>query len=131
VLLVFLQCAWRPGGAFKSRDYWLTALWKSHTGKRLKEMLPDNIPVWVDNATPEVGDNPDAVFPPDPVHMAKVIDTVQPRVILACGEVAQKGLDLLEVPYIPSPHPAYRALPKTRTAEIKSRVEEAYEETTV
>lgn len=126
MLLVFLQCAWRPGGTFKTREQWLAALWESYSGKRLKEMIPTGITVWIDNSTPKVGDNPDAVFPPDLDYMEGIIKTVKPIAILACGEVAQKGLKDLGIAHIKAPHPAYRALSKEKTASIRAEVEREY-----
>lgn len=122
-LLVFLQCAWRINATFLNREDWLNALWKSYSGKRLKEMLPDSYEIYIENSTPKVGDNPDAIFPPDLIHMRNTIDMFNPDIILACGEVAQSGCEQLGIDFIDAPHPAYRALSKEMTASIKDRLE--------
>jgi 2-methylisocitrate lyase-like PEP mutase family enzyme len=86
-------------------------------------MLPDGVEVYVENASPRIGRKPNAVFPPDLEHIESVLEQVQPSVILACGRLAQTGLDKLGVNYVPAPHPAYRALSHEMTAEIRKKLE--------
>lgn len=67
MILYVLQNAWsrraKPGqkewpGAEAS---WERALWHSHTGKRLREMIPDDADFKVCNASPLVGEHAAAV----------------------------------------------------------------------
>lgn len=122
-LLVVLQCAYgrNPRERFKlmNRRFWLKALWRSHTGKRLKEMLPDNAHTYITNASPMIGYGPAAIFKPSLSHIQSVINDWEPDKILACGKVAQKALDELGQPYIAAPHPAWWLLSKKMTADIK------------
>lgn len=122
MILVVLQNEYRDGGAKVPRDEWLPRLWESHTGRRLKEMLPDNGQFFVTNATLEVGDNADSMLPADTIHLSMVIEHIEPSIILACGQVAQRGLDELGVDYVAAPHPAWRRLSKDMTASIKEEL---------
>lgn len=121
MLLVILQNAYRETGKYKDRDEWMERMWCSHTGRRLKEMLPD-IEVYVENANPKLGRESNSIFPPDISHLKNVIKVTKPKVILACGKVAQEGLDELGVDYIPAPHPAWRQLSKKDTSRIRKKI---------
>ncbi len=122
MLLVVLQNAYRNGGVYISREEWLERLWVSHTGRRLREMLPDGCEPYVINASPQIGTHSGAVYPPDLAHIQAAIDRVRPDTILACGKLAQAGLDQLGVSYIAAPHPAWRRLSKARTAAIREKL---------
>jgi len=97
-------------------------MWLSHTGSRLKEMLPDGSQVYVANANPKIGKETGAIFPPDLEHMQKVIDEINPELILGCGKIAQRGLSEMGIEYISAPHPAWRALSKKETGRICKRI---------
>ena len=105
---------------FKNEQEWEEDLQKSHTGRRLLEMVPPGADIVVVNASKEIGDNPDSLFPADPEYIQSKIDQHHPDCICACGVVAQNGLKALGHAYIPTPHPAYRALSKQYTAGIRS-----------
>jgi len=123
MILVFLQNAYRKNGnGYRNREHWLRRMWLSHTGSRLKEMLPDESQVYVANANPRVGKETGAVFPPDLEHMQKIIDEINPELILGCGKVAQKGLSEIGVEYVSAPHPAWRALSKKETERICKKI---------
>lgn len=123
MILVVLQCAWYHDG--KSRPYktWIKALWKSHTGRRLKEMLPEDVPFVICNASPQIGQDAGASFKADPAHVADMINRVKPTIVLGCGAIAHSALSKLDVEYIKAPHPAWRRLTKERTKKIRHVLE--------
>ncbi len=121
MLLVILQNAWRKSGEEFTREQWLDALWASHTGKRLKEMLPDCKYVVI-NASKSVGANSSSYYPAEPAHIKECIEKYKPTHILACGKVATSGCEMLSLPHISVPHPAYRALSKEITSTIRARL---------
>jgi hypothetical protein len=125
-LLVVLQCAYgtskRRRRQLEIRKLWLKALWSSHTGRRLKKMLPDNVIVEVINSTPRIGDISSACFPAESVYIAGWIECFEPDIILACGKVAQNALEELGIKYIPSPHPAWRQLSNEQIDKIRSTI---------
>lgn len=125
MILVLLQNAYYPGGCKRpmNRRLWLWLLWRSHTGKRLKEMLPEGLEYYVDEANPKIGEHADACFPADLTHLSRLLDTVHPTLILACGRIAQEGCRKLDVPFMSVPHPAWRFLSKETTAEIRRKLE--------
>lgn len=108
----WVEGIWKPGGTG----------WKSHTGKRLMEMLPDDAQVFVTNACTEVGFQASSLFRPDLSHIRQAIYMHEPDKILACGKVAQKALEQLDYDFVAAPHPAYRLLSKKMTAEIKAEL---------
>lgn len=100
------------------------------TGKRLRAAfgdLCDDI-IW-ENASPEIGSESCAKFPPDPQHIAKVILHFRPQVVLTFGSVASQGVlaslkmicpnsEPVRFKVIGCPHPAARhatALNELRT----------------
>ena len=123
-LLVILQNAYgvteKRRKQLTTERLWLCGLWNSQTGKRLKEMLPSNLNIKIINASQKIGCYADAQFPPDKKYLKNNISEFQPDVILACGRIAQQGMDALNIPYMAVPHPAWRLLSKIKTKEIKS-----------
>ena len=125
MVLVILQCAYYLDGKPRSRAAWLRGLERSHTGKRLKEMLPDGIDYYVINASQEIGSSSDALFPPDIKYISQTIEHISPTIILACGRVAQAAVDEIElsVPIIKTYHPAFRGLSKGITKSINECIQ--------
>ncbi len=123
-ILVVLQNAWRETGAPFTHKQWLNALWESHTGRRLKNMLP-TIPhyLYVTNASTNIGITSSAAFPADTQHIQKEIATIQPDIIIACGKIAQQGVKQITENYIATPHPAWRAFSKQHEEVVRSMVE--------
>lgn len=83
-----------------------------HTGKVLQSFFPD-CRDWVwENASPEIGERPGAVFPADSEHLWRALVEEQPTVVLAFGRVASDALAGLtreyKVPFFYGPHPASR-----------------------
>lgn len=95
----------------------------SQTGRRLKEFLPDNCTVEIINASPLIGDVADSIFAPDPDYVRMKVNNISPDCILALGSNAHKVVDMLGLKAIKSYHPAYRALSKKITGEIKKEIE--------
>jgi hypothetical protein len=127
-----LQNAYYPDGIepdrIKDRRTWLRLLWRSHTGKRLKEMLPDEIETFITEASPMIGTKPSDAFEADLGFMrSEIQEHSNAKIILACGKIAQAGLDKLGVTYISAPHPAWRLLSKRMTAEIKEKLLDVYQ----
>lgn len=135
-VLFVLQNAWRRGATAgergwsadedtRRRAHWKQALWKSHTGKRLREMIPDGCDFEVINASPFVGDKSWAVFTADPEYVLSQIDGYQPRLVVLCGNVAAQlaaPLARKGITYLRTPHPAYRLLSKVMTAAIREEI---------
>lgn len=123
-VLVILQNAYGVPADYMP-SYGLEVFVKSHTGKRLSEALPVGWPVAIINASPEIGDSPDSRFPPDVEHIKRSLIRYKPKVVLAAGKAAQEGVaGIFDGPVVEMPHPAYRALSKAMTAQVKERLAE-------
>jgi len=105
---------------FSNEEEWSAALRKSHTGRRLMEMIPLGATYHVINASPNIGDNADSVYEPDHEYIKSWIDSLQPSLVCACGRVATDGLMQLGIEFVPLPHPAWRRLSKYQTSEIRN-----------
>lgn len=123
-ILFFLQNAYYNDGFGRDEQQWQKDLWRSLTGKRLKQMIPDGADIRLANASPVVGNVASACYPPDLQHMRKAIRKHRPDVICACGKIAQRGLDEIGVEYVAAPHPAWRALTKEHIARIRQQLQE-------
>jgi hypothetical protein len=123
-VLIFLQNAYGVADDYIP-GYQHPSFAKSRTGRRLTEMLPENKEIGIANASLKIGNTPDSYFPPDELHMQECINAYKPDVILACGKAAKNGISKLNlnIPIVYSPHPAYRALSKKITQEIKLELE--------
>ncbi len=130
-VLFVLQNAWRksakPGEREVGREsVWDRLLWRSQTGRRLKEMIPDDITFEVVNASEQVGNHSASVYPVDQALMAMRLGRIKPDVVVLCGKVAA-GLALLvedsQTTLVITPHPAWRLLSKEHTARIKTEIE--------
>jgi hypothetical protein len=120
-ILFILQNAYRSEKYdFKNDEEWQRDLKRSHTGRRLLEMVPEQAEIIVINASPKIGDQVDACFEADINYIRNKIALHQPDCICACGKVAQAGLEKLSIPFVPAPHPAYRALSKQTTNGIRN-----------
>ncbi len=98
----------------------------SQTGKRLKEIIPEDTEYVIVNSSPIIGDNPDSCFAADPKYLINAINHFEPKLIVCCGKIAQKGitnLSFILTPILFMPHPAYRALSKETTSDIKRKIE--------
>ena len=130
ILLVVLQNAYAKTAKrerqLKKYDLYLKALWASHTGRRLLEMLPDGWDVHIINASPKIGRKPSSVFRPDVMHVKRMFEQTQPDVVLGCGRTAHSALNSLGISYIAAPHPAWRLLSKGITANIKRAIMEEF-----
>lgn len=107
---------------WKNEDEWHRDLDKSHTGRRLREMIPDGIEFYVTNASPKIGSHPDSRFLADADHLIRMIQKYKPHLVCACGKVAQDGVAMLGVHWISAPHPAWRALSKRHTSRIRRMI---------
>ncbi len=130
-VLFVLQNAWRknakPGENELGREaVWQRLLWRSQTGRRLKEMIPDDITFEVVNASALVGVYSAAVYPVDMALMAMRLWLIKPDVVVLCGKVAAGLAPLVEdaqTTLVITPHPAWRLLSKEHTARIKTEIE--------
>jgi len=82
------------------------------TGQMLLKCWGSN---WINHivfeeASPQVGGKSSSLFPADAVHMASVIEEVEPRLIVALGGIAIDGIRKVEtkIRVIKGPHPAAR-----------------------
>ncbi len=131
IVLFVLQNAWRKSAKAGERDVgresvWDRLLWRSQTGRRLKEMIPGGISFRVVNASALVGDHSASVYPADRALMAMRLGSIKPDVVVLCGKVAAGLAPLVEdtqTTLIIAPHPAWRALSKKHTARIKTEIE--------
>lgn len=123
MILFVLQNAYKSEKhQFKNEEEWSRELANSHTGRRLKEMIPEGKEYKVINSSNIIGDNPDSCYDADIVHMKKLVNEINPTVICACGKVAQKGCADLGLIFIPAPHPAWRQLSKQDSNNIKNQI---------
>ena len=115
-----LASGWNP-------STWLKELWRSHTGTRLREVLPDDCDVRITNANPKLADSVSDCLPPDIAHLKRTATRVKPDVVLACGKMACQGISQLEtqIRVVEMPHPAYRALSKETTKQIRAKLDAA------
>lgn len=130
-VLFVLQNAWRKGARSGETEWlheraWERLLWRSQTGKRLKEIIPAGIVYDVVNASLNVGSHSAAVFAADSLLMHARMQRIQPDFVVLLGRVAEKLAPVVaryNRPCIIGPHPAWRLLSKVRTAELKEEIE--------
>jgi len=123
MILYILQNAYKSDKhPFTNNEEWSRELLRSHTGRRLKDMIPDGVQYKVINASEEIGDNPNSVFKGNVEHVSLWIKQLKPDVICACGKIAQQTCGDLGVMFISAPHPAWRRLSKKITNEIKEEI---------
>ena len=147
-VLVFLQNAWKHGateGQTKwlpdnsdeaSNRAWQSALWRSQTGKRLKEMLPEGCVAYVTNVSPLIAPAAKVYYPMDREHVISEVFSHKPDVVLLLGTEAKTAAAMLATQkdnngewllaharIVAGPHPAWRVLSKERTAEIRREIE--------
>jgi len=126
-VLFILQCAYYTNGRAPTLDVWeRRLLTSSHTGRRLREYIPPDVSYRVINSTLETGTTPDACFPPDAAYIRNKVDELKPKIVVACGKIAQQALD--NIPHIPAPHPAWRQLSKQHSSEIRNKITAALED---
>ena len=105
---------------YRNLQEWSEDLGRSHSGKRLMEMIPTGCDYYVINSTPEVGLGSSSLLKPQPDYILDWIDKVKPDVICACGKVAQNVCKELGINYVSAPHPAWRQLSKADTSKIRN-----------
>lgn len=146
-LLVFLQNAWKHGAAEgqtkwwpgatreESRRAWETALWRSQSGKRLVEMLPEVCETVIANVSPFIAPTAGTHYSMDESHVISQVLFHQPDVVLLLGKEARKAAAVIVTAHdrrrgpsairiVVGPHPAWRLLSKAHTAEIRKELEE-------
>lgn len=80
------------------------------TGRRLRAAFGDlcEVIVW-EECTREIAGSPKVIIPADPVHIAKVIETINPPIVIAFGQHAGKAVrPVCTRPLLFAPHPAAR-----------------------
>jgi hypothetical protein len=107
---------------FTNNIEWSRELSLSHTGRRLKEMIPNGMEFKVINASKNIGDNPNSSFKADIKHIKQSVTKIKPTIICAYGKIAQEGCIELDLFFIKAPHPAWRQLSKKQTGEIRDRI---------
>lgn len=107
------------------------------TGKVLKATFGQQLCrriIWEESSR-HIAGSPDDVFPPDPHHMFDVIIKHRPRIIIALGAIAAKGLDKvvemdkfenhpepLSFDLFTGPHPTSRRNPVPRLVDIREKI---------
>jgi len=123
MILFILQNAYRSAKyQFRNEDEWHEDLFRSHTGRRLKEMVPDGVQFCVVNSTDKIGDSADSLYFADPFHIECMLNGIKPDLVVACGKIAQAGCRELGIDFISAPHPAWRALSKKDTERIRNEI---------
>ena len=103
-IVVLLQNAWSPVYAEHGhwpREYWLRALFRCTTGRRIQRCFLDMFPehtFYIDNATLSVGNRPESVCPPDPHHIMRVIKREKPDILVCCGRVVNNAISKMSLP---------------------------------
>lgn len=119
-ILFVLQNAYRSTKYdFNNYSEWSEDLLRSHSGKRLKEMIPEGASFSVINSSPKIGDCADSFFPADSKYLNAMINKIKPDIICACGVEARNGLNTLGIRFVSAPHPAWRRLSKKETSRIR------------
>lgn len=104
-VVLFLQNPWFPANTDASlierytndvtfrRQYLLTTM----TGRRVHQMFGDYWynGMWIDNANVTPSLHHRGVFPPNIEHMAKVITTQMPQLVVTMGIIARQGFKML------------------------------------
>lgn len=133
MILVVLQNAWSPlyAGSVWPRDSWLRALSDSHSGRRLTLAFGQdcytNPDYHFDNTTCEVSQWSSGRMPPDELHLQKLLASLQPDAVVACGYQATSVMAYLwKKRLLAIPHPAYRLL----TNALLERANEILQENT-
>jgi hypothetical protein len=119
-ILFVLQNAYRSSKYnFKNDQEWHRDLKRSHTGRRLQEMIPDGVDVYVINSSPIIGNTPGSCFKADEEYLKNKLTEINADYVCGCGKIAQNGLDKIGIRFVVLPHPAWRALSKDHTSFIK------------
>lgn len=128
-LLVVLQNAYGVEEGYEP-SFERESFTNCHTGRRLKNAIPDNVSTTIINASPNIGDNADSNFKPDSTHVRKRMRSIKPDIILACGVNAKKVMSEIEtdIPVLKMPHPAYRALTNKTLYGIMEEIKELAQE---
>ncbi len=152
ICVAFLQNMWvknpvktkaaieRHGESFRLKFMEYALFAGCTTGRRLKIAFPEylrKVIVW-EETTREIADNPKTIFPAQPDHIRKVIETHQPKIVLAFGKIAADsvfrvlsdmtfapGANSRDITFITAPHPAARqtdTLDKLKKAAEQMRV---------
>ncbi len=124
VVLCVLQNAWcdpkRP--IWRSEREWVRRLWLSHTGRRLKRMLPDDIVPICINSTKKVGTTTLETFAPDIQHIQAAYWQYRPQLVVGFGRIAQHGLTLAGIEHFAAPHPAWRQLSIQHELQVRYEI---------
>jgi hypothetical protein len=94
------------------------------TGRRLRMSLGDDLcrEIEWEEVSKEVAGESSGAFPPDPKHVAAVLEEVKPDVVLLFGKIAEEIEHMVPCKVIKAPHPAARG------KEIPGRLDAAAEE---
>lgn len=126
-VLCVLQNAWcdpkRP--IWRSEKEWVRRLWLSHTGRRLKRMLPDSVLAVCINSTKKIGTTTRQTFAPDIKHIQAAYWQYRPQLVVGFGRIAQAGLTAAGIAHIAAPHPAWRQLSIAGEQQVRGEIEQA------
>jgi len=123
MILFILQNAYKSEKhQFTNKKEWSRELLRSHSGRRLQEMIPAGAEFKVINASDNIGTHSSSSFKADLNHMTKLINKIKPDIICACGKIAQDGCRELGFDFVSAPHPAWRQLSKKITRDIRRKL---------
>jgi len=107
-VLVVLQNAYDKGKLRDGYQYyrWLHEFKSSRTGIRLNAVTEDLTNLHYTNASPKIGCGPKSILPACKAHLRRTIKRVSPRIVLACGAIAEQAMsetwsgDLIVMPHL-------------------------------
>jgi hypothetical protein len=124
-ILFVLQNAYRSEKyGFRNRREWSKDLLRSHTGKRLVEMIPAGAKFYVINSSSNIGTSSKSSYRADAEYIKAWVEKINPMIVCACGKIAEDGCKRAQLEFISLPHPAWRALSKSHTANIRQQLAE-------
>jgi len=100
-------------------------LWRSQTGKRLREYIPPGADYKVINANPTSANDGNQIHPPNETYVLGHIADYQPDVVVLLGKVAGQLRGRINRPTLSFPHPTYRLLSKRATADYRDAIQYA------
>lgn len=125
-VLVLLQNAYTKGSLKQGWNYqrWFNEFSTSRSGQRISTVFEGQLkaPKYT-NCTTKMGDNPDSLLVPMPSHVKSAISRVKPKILLACGAIAEDvAQQVWQGDLIVMPHPAFRVLTNSLLVAVREAI---------